>query len=92
MAPVDGRPVSPPSTALHAVDTDNGSAVNGHTNEPLIDGNATLVGYRNGTVNIIKWTGGPNAATNAPGRARHPILWDGKLNPSERRPEQHPVG
>ena len=30
-------------------DGDNGSAVNGHTNEPLTDGNATLVGLQGRT-------------------------------------------
>jgi len=65
------------------VDTDNGSAVNGHTNEPLIDGNATLVGYRNGTVNIVKWTGGPDAPANVvwARQSLTPILWDRQLNP-----------
>jgi hypothetical protein len=65
------------------VDTDNGSAVNGHTNEPLIDGNATLVGYRDGRVDIVKWTGGPNAPANVAWARQSltPILWDGKLNP-----------
>ena len=33
------------------IDGQNGSAVNGHSNEPLRDGLATLVGYRNG-----RWT------------------------------------
>jgi hypothetical protein len=65
------------------VDTNNGSAVNGHTNEPLIDGNATLVGYRDGAVNIVKWTGGSNAPGNVAWARQSltPILWDGKLNP-----------
>jgi hypothetical protein len=65
------------------VDTNNGSAVNGHTNEPLIDGNATLVAYRNGAVNILKWTGGPNAPADIAWARQSlaPILWDAKLNP-----------
>jgi hypothetical protein len=65
------------------VDTDNGSAVNGYTNEPLIDGNATLVGYRNGRVNIVKWAGGPNAPANVAWARQSltPIVWGGKLNP-----------
>jgi hypothetical protein len=69
--------------AFTHVDTNNGSAVNGHTNEPLIDGNATLVGYRDGTVNIVRWTGGPNAPANIAWARQSltPIVWDGKLNP-----------
>ncbi len=65
------------------VDTDNGSAVDGHTNEPLIDGNATLVGYRDGRVNIVKWTGGPSAPADVAWARQSltPILWDRKLNP-----------
>lgn len=65
------------------VDTNNGSAVNGHTNEPLIDGNATLVGYRNGKVNIVKWTGGADAPANVAWARQSltPILWNGQLNP-----------
>jgi Phosphodiester glycosidase len=65
------------------VDTNNGSAVNGHTNEPLVDGNATLVGYRDGRVDVVKWTGGPNAPDNVAWARQSltPILWDGKLNP-----------
>jgi hypothetical protein len=65
------------------VDTDNGSAVDGHTNEPLIDGNATLVGYRDGRVNIVKWSGGPDAPPDLAWARQSltPILWNGKLNP-----------
>ena len=45
----------------------NGDALNGHTNEPLKQGLATLVGYKDGRVNIVGWSGGP-----APGPA---IAW-----------------
>jgi hypothetical protein len=85
MVPVDQRTrlLATFNGAFTHVDTNNGSAVNGHTNEPLIDGNATLVGYRDGTVNIVKWTGGPNAPANVAWARQSltPILWDGKLNP-----------
>jgi len=85
MVPVDqrNRLLATFNGAFTHVDTNNGSAVNGHTNEPLIDGNATLVGYRDGTVNIVKWTGGPNAPANVAWARQSltPILWDGKLNP-----------
>ena len=65
------------------VDTNNGSAVNGHTNEPLIAGNATLVGYRDGRVNIVKWSGGPDAPANVAWARQSltPILWNRRLNP-----------
>jgi hypothetical protein len=85
MVPVDQRSrlLATFNGAFTHVDTNNGSAVNGHTNEPLTDGNATLVGYRDGTVNIVKWTGGPNAPANVAWARQSltPILWDGKLNP-----------
>jgi Phosphodiester glycosidase len=64
-------------------DTNNGSAVNGHTNEPLIAGNATLVGYRDGKVDIVKWAGSTIAPRNVAWARQSltPILWNGKLNP-----------
>jgi hypothetical protein len=85
MVPVDQRHrlLATFNGAFTHVDTDNGSAVNGHTNEPLIDGNATLVGYRDGAVNILKWKGGPDAPSNIAWARQSltPILWDRKLNP-----------
>ncbi len=85
MVPVDqrNRLLATFNGAFTHVDTNNGSAVNGHTNEPLTDGNATLVGYRDGTVNIVKWTGGSNAPADVAWARQSltPILWDGKLNP-----------
>ena len=49
------------------IDGHNGDALDGHVNEPLANGLATLVGYRDGRVNIVGWNGGP-----APGPA---IAW-----------------
>jgi hypothetical protein len=65
------------------VDGDNGSADNGHTNEPLVDGNATLIGYRSGRVAIVKWSGGPDAAANVAWARQSltPIVWNGRINP-----------
>jgi hypothetical protein len=65
-------------------DGSNGSTDNGRTNEPLKDGNATLVGYRNGRVAIVKWSGGPNAGPNVAWTRQSlpPIVWNGKLNPA----------
>jgi hypothetical protein len=85
MVPVDvrNRLLATFNGGFTHVDTNNGSAVNGHTNEPLIDGNATLVGYRNGTVNIVKWTGSTTAPPNVAWARQSltPILWNRKLNP-----------
>jgi len=64
-------------------DGSNGSADNGRTNEPLTDGNATLIGYRNGRVAIVKWSGGPDAGPDVAWARQSlaPIVWDGQLNP-----------
>ncbi len=61
----------------------NGSADNGRTNEPLKDGNATLIGYRDGSVAIVNWSGGPNAGSDVAWARQSlaPIVWNGKLNP-----------
>ncbi|MEA2506361.1 MAG: hypothetical protein QOH48_979 [Actinomycetota bacterium] len=65
-------------------DGHNGSSVDGRTYEPLKHGLATLIGYRNGRVDIRAWTGGPNAG---PGivfaRQSLPlIIKNGRLNPA----------
>ena len=66
------------------IDGNNGSAINGRTYEPLTDGLATLIGYRNGSVQIRTWRGGPNVG---PGiafarQSLPPIVMNGKLNPA----------
>lgn len=65
------------------VDGDNGSADNGRTNEPLKDGNATVLGYRDGRVAIVKWSGGPDVGSNVAWARQSlaPIVWNGRLNP-----------
>ncbi len=65
------------------IDGNNGSAVAGHTDEPLVDGLATLVGYRNGRVDIVTWHGGPTAPANVvwARQSLPPIVWNGKPNP-----------
>ena len=65
-------------------DGHNGSTVNGLINEPLKDGNATLVGYRNGRVDIVDWKGGPNAGPNVAWTRQSlaPIVMNGQVNPA----------
>ncbi len=65
-------------------DGNNGSSINAKTYEPLQRGLATLIGYRNGTVDIRTWTGGPNAGPGiAFARQSLPlIINNGKLNPN----------
>jgi hypothetical protein len=64
-------------------DGNNGSADNGRTNEPLQDGNATLIGYRDGRVAIVKWSGGPNVGPDVAWARQSlaPIVWNRQLNP-----------
>jgi hypothetical protein len=66
-----------------ATDGNNGSTDNGRVNEPLADGNATLIGYRDGRVAIVKWSGGPNAGPDVAWARQSlaPIVWNGQLNP-----------
>ena len=66
------------------VDGNNGSSDNGLVNEPLKDGNATLVGYTDGRVAILDWSGGPNAGPDVAWARQSlaPIVWNGQLNPA----------
>jgi hypothetical protein len=65
-------------------DGENGSTVDGHVNEPLTDGKATLVGHRDGRVEIVKWSGGPNAGPDVAWARQSlaPIVWNRRLNPA----------
>ena len=67
-----------------ATDGSNGSTDNGRVNEPLTRGNATLMGYRDGRVAIVRWKGGANAGPNVAWsrQSLHPIVWNGHLNPT----------
>jgi phosphodiester glycosidase len=62
----------------------NGDALNGHANEPLRDGLATVVGYRNGRVNIVDWHGGARPGSGiAFARQSLPLIIDhGRLSPA----------
>jgi hypothetical protein len=66
------------------IDGHNGSAIDGRTYEPLKDGLATLLGYRNGRVAIKTWTGGPTVGPEiAFARQSLPlIVHDGRLSPA----------
>jgi Phosphodiester glycosidase len=45
-------------------DSGGGFAYHGHTYAPMTDGLATIVGYQNGKVDIVAWTGGPNVGSD----------------------------
>jgi Phosphodiester glycosidase len=65
-------------------DGNNGSAINGVGYEPLKRGLATLIGYRNGRVDIRSWTGGTSPGPGiAFARQSLPLIIDhGQLNPA----------
>jgi hypothetical protein len=65
-------------------DGDNGSSIGGRQYEPLKDGLATLIGYRDGRVDIQPWRGGRVAGPQiAFARQSLPlIIEDGRLNPA----------
>ena len=65
-------------------DGHNGSSIGGRLYEPLTDGLATLVGYRNGQVDIRTWHGGPVAGPAiAFARQSLPlIIRNGRLSPA----------
>jgi Phosphodiester glycosidase len=64
-------------------DGSNGDALNGHANEPLRQGLATLVAYRNGRVNVVGWDGGPTPGPSiAWARQSLPLIINhGRLSP-----------
>jgi phosphodiester glycosidase len=65
-------------------DGSNGSSINGREYEPLKDGLATLIAYRDGRVDVTTWRGGPSAGRRiAFARQSLPlILENGRLNPA----------
>jgi hypothetical protein len=65
------------------VDGNNGSAVDGRTYEPLTQGLATMIAYRDGRVDVTSWKGGPDAGPQiAFARQSLPLIVDnGRLNP-----------
>jgi len=66
------------------IDGHNGSSINGLSYEPLKAGLATLIGYRNGRIDIRTWNGPSNAGRQvAFARQSLPLIVDnGRLNPA----------
>ncbi len=52
------------NSAFKLADSGGGFAYKGHTYAPMHDGIATIVGYSNGKVNVIPWSGGSTAGPN----------------------------
>jgi hypothetical protein len=65
------------------IDGNNGSAVNGVTDESLQDGLATLIEYRDGHVDVRTWQGGPSPGRGVVfARQSLPLIVDhGRLSP-----------
>ncbi len=85
MVPYDQRSrlIATFNGAFTYVDGLNGSADNGRTNEPLKDGNATLIGYRDGRIALVKWAGGQSVGPSVAWARQSlaPIVWNGHLVP-----------
>jgi hypothetical protein len=64
--------------------TGSGYYADGHTYAPLKDGQATLVAYRNGTVDVRAWSGGSNPGPDVVfARQNLPLILEGgRLNPN----------
>ena len=79
-----GRLIATFNAGFIFTDGRNGSSDNGLTNEPLKDGLATLVGYRDGRVDIVIWHGGPDPGPQYAftRQSLPPIVWDNQLNPA----------
>ncbi|MGH8919847.1 MAG: phosphodiester glycosidase family protein, partial [Actinomycetes bacterium] len=72
------------NSGFKLADSGGGFASGGHTYAPLKNGLGTIVRYRSGRVDIVSWTGGPDAG---PGivyaRQNLPLIINGgKLNPN----------
>jgi hypothetical protein len=59
-APARPRLLATFNSAFKLADSGGGFAVDGHTYAPLKPGLATIVGYRDGRMDIRAWTGGPS--------------------------------
>ncbi len=65
-------------------DSHGGFVLHGHTYAPMREGEATLVGYRDGRVDLVAWNYGPRApATVSFARQNLPLIVDnGRPNPN----------
>jgi len=72
------------NSGFKLADSGGGFATGGHTYAPLQDGFATIVRYADGRVDVIDWTGGPDAPPNvAYARQNLPLIVNhGHPNPN----------
>jgi hypothetical protein len=79
-----GRLLATFNSGFKLADSHGGFVLDGHTYAPMVGGLATLVGYRDGRVNILSWTHGPTAPSQvAFARQNLPLIVDhGHPNPN----------
>lgn len=72
------------NSAFKLVDSSGGFALAGHTYAPMKPGLATLIGYANGRVDVVPWSGGPQVQSGvAFARQNLPLIIDrGQPNPN----------
>ena len=72
------------NSGFKLADSGGGFAWGGHTYAPLQDGLGTIVGYTDGSVNVIRWSYGPHAPPNvAYARQNLPLIVSGgRPNPN----------
>jgi hypothetical protein len=72
------------NSGFKLADSNGGVAIGGHTYAPMRDGMGTIVRYRNGQVNVISWTGGPNVGPDVVyARQNLPLIVNhGRPNPN----------
>jgi hypothetical protein len=72
------------NSGFKLADSNGGFAYHGHTYAPMHDGMATLVGYTSGRVDLVAWTGGPDAGPNVVfARQDLPLIVNhGRVNPN----------
>jgi hypothetical protein len=81
---VRGRLVATFNSAFKLSDSRGGFAIGGSTYAPMQPGQATLVRFRNGRVNVLAWRSGPRAPANVQfARQNLPLIVDhGRANPN----------
>lgn len=72
------------NSAFKLSDSHGGVVLNGHTYAPMRNGQATFVGYANGSVNVIEWVNGATAPSSVVfARQNLPLIVDnGKPSPN----------
>ncbi len=72
------------NSAFKLSDSHGGVALNGHTYAPMRDGQATFVGYANGSVNVIEWVNGSTVPSSVVfARQNLPLIVDhGRPSPN----------